>query len=665
MFVVYREATEKEKQRVDKVLKDIDLKKGPRHFFRLSPSRRALLVHAIEDDSKFLEQHCIMDYSMLIGVKRKMMSEEDELNSRIESNIISYSPFRCDDGGFATTGPTDPDTEVLFLGIIDILQPFNMRKKVERTFKQVILGTKQEISAEDPVYYGQRFRRFLRSVIVEGNKVGSGRPQTIWLHTDPFPVHDPVPTEPPPDPKPSILFESKHHVVKSRLSMAPLESPAKLGSRPKPSSPPRPDRSSKQLPPDPKPKQQQSPPRPKTETKPQLSPQPKSLPLLPPLPQQPPQLPKPEVKAKTEIKPTVTPQPKALPSPPQPSNPEPTAKPEGTTKVDSKQLPDSKAKQQSTEQPQATAPSRPQRPQQKRVSPYPRSQSLRIPRSKSQMSVSPVASRYNPQPYSSHRAPPSTPTDVDKSPVRVFPVDSREAPKSPVQESKPAAEPLRLPGLTTPDKKPTATTPSASSTATPVKLDTPTRASMPPHVMKPLPSPGSSAPDVKARRAVPPVPPSPQQQQQSLSPSRSLRVSSSQPVLPVKTKTEPTTPSHGSQASLQQQPPKKLSTPSRQDSSRPPAVPRKPPVPPKAEPSANPEGSESKPLSAPLLEQTAQQQQQQPRKAPTPSRQDPSQQVPPAVPRKPPVPPKAEPSTNPEGSVSKPPPPIPSRMNRK
>ena len=82
------------------MLKDIDLKKGPRHFFKLSPPRRALLVHAIEDDSKFLEQHCIMDYSMLIGVKRRIVTKDDEINIRAASSeVISYSPFRCDGGG--------------------------------------------------------------------------------------------------------------------------------------------------------------------------------------------------------------------------------------------------------------------------------------------------------------------------------------------------------------------------------------------------------------------------------------------------------------------------------------------------------------------------------------------------------------------------------------
>lgn len=214
-----REATEKEKRRLDKVLKDIDLKKGPRHAFRLSPSRRALLVHAIEDDSKFLEQHHIMDYSMLIGVKRRGLSEEEELRNTIaQDNVISYTPFRCDEGGFATADLADRQAEILFLGIIDILQPFNTRKKVERTFKQVFTGGRQEISSEDPVYYGQRFRRFLRSVIVENDgdaptaaasagaegadaedpdaQVHLGR----WLPTDPFPAHPPVPTESPPLP---------------------------------------------------------------------------------------------------------------------------------------------------------------------------------------------------------------------------------------------------------------------------------------------------------------------------------------------------------------------------------------------------------------------------------------------------------------------------------
>ena len=209
----HREATEKEKRRLDKVLKDIDLKKGPRHAFRLSPSRRALLVHAIEDDSKFLEQHHIMDYSMLIGVKRRGLSEEEELRSTIaQDDVVSYTPFRCDEGGFATADLADRQAEILFLGIIDILQPYNTRKKVERTFKQVFTGGKQEISSEDPVYYGQRFRRFLRSVIVENDGTAAGPADAQaedpdaqvrigrWLPTDPFPAHPPVPTEPPPLP---------------------------------------------------------------------------------------------------------------------------------------------------------------------------------------------------------------------------------------------------------------------------------------------------------------------------------------------------------------------------------------------------------------------------------------------------------------------------------
>ena len=213
----HREATEKEKRRLDKVLKDIDLKKGPRHAFRLSPSRRALLVHAIEDDSEFLEQHHIMDYSMLIGVKRRGLSEEEELRSTIaQDDVVSYTPFRCDEGGFATADLADCQAEILFLGIIDILQPYNTRKKVERTFKQVFTGGKQEISSEDPAYYGKRFRRFLRSVIVENDDTAGVAGTTAdaedpdaqvrlgrWLPTDPFPAHPPVPTEPPPLPRTS------------------------------------------------------------------------------------------------------------------------------------------------------------------------------------------------------------------------------------------------------------------------------------------------------------------------------------------------------------------------------------------------------------------------------------------------------------------------------
>ena len=68
-------------------------------------------------------------------------------------------------GGFLSQGRNNPSSELLYLGIIDILQPYNVRKFLESKVKTIITAG-GEISATDPGYYGKRFRDFLISVII-------------------------------------------------------------------------------------------------------------------------------------------------------------------------------------------------------------------------------------------------------------------------------------------------------------------------------------------------------------------------------------------------------------------------------------------------------------------------------------------------------------------
>ena len=52
------------------------------------------------------------------------------------------------------------DLLLLYVGIIDILQNYRLRKKLEHVFKSTLL-TREEISVCNPVHYGDRFVRFL------------------------------------------------------------------------------------------------------------------------------------------------------------------------------------------------------------------------------------------------------------------------------------------------------------------------------------------------------------------------------------------------------------------------------------------------------------------------------------------------------------------------
>lgn len=52
---------------------------------------------------------------------------------------------------------------VLYLGIIDILQDYNMSKKIEHAYKSLQFDS-ISISAVDPTFYSERFLNFIKRV---------------------------------------------------------------------------------------------------------------------------------------------------------------------------------------------------------------------------------------------------------------------------------------------------------------------------------------------------------------------------------------------------------------------------------------------------------------------------------------------------------------------
>lgn len=52
---------------------------------------------------------------------------------------------------------------VLYLGIIDILQEYNLSKKIEHAYKSIQFDS-MSISAVEPTFYSQRFLQFIRKV---------------------------------------------------------------------------------------------------------------------------------------------------------------------------------------------------------------------------------------------------------------------------------------------------------------------------------------------------------------------------------------------------------------------------------------------------------------------------------------------------------------------
>lgn len=105
-----------------------------------------------------------MDYSLLVGVLEieevTFKLQNSKPAEKDEDNLISY--FTVNNGGMMASYETDENYPIIYyLGIIDILQEYNIKKKVENAFKR-ITDSQQEISCVDPATYAARFVNFIQ-----------------------------------------------------------------------------------------------------------------------------------------------------------------------------------------------------------------------------------------------------------------------------------------------------------------------------------------------------------------------------------------------------------------------------------------------------------------------------------------------------------------------
>lgn len=99
--------------------------------------------------------------------KRSLMRIDDtstltstpKYNSQYTGGNHRVSIFQRDRGGLASSS----SHEIYFLGIIDILQPYNARKRLETGFKGLVYDV-NTISAVDPATYATRFLHFMENI---------------------------------------------------------------------------------------------------------------------------------------------------------------------------------------------------------------------------------------------------------------------------------------------------------------------------------------------------------------------------------------------------------------------------------------------------------------------------------------------------------------------
>ena len=163
------------------------------------------LKAVLQTDLLWLRKVNIIDYSMLIGVGTERIGEvsrtswedpstpsDDDytpLSRGGQSRKLSYEATHSAprarisprlDGGFELAGASllmengmgatdDSQVDVLFLGIIDILQQFNSRKILESSYKS-LLHKRESVSCSNPKFYAARFMRFFGTYMGNGDE---------------------------------------------------------------------------------------------------------------------------------------------------------------------------------------------------------------------------------------------------------------------------------------------------------------------------------------------------------------------------------------------------------------------------------------------------------------------------------------------------------------
>ncbi|TDL22770.1 SAICAR synthase-like protein [Rickenella mellea] len=185
----------------------------------LGPEKRALLTEQLRRDAELLKKLYVMDYSLLIGIHNMQRGNRDNVRSntlkvfsptvpairRKPTSIKGTSPeamamrramresdpkrlgahdsldlpekdtgdrqqfiFYQDEGGLqATDEANSPQDTIYYLGVIDILTPYTMLKRVEHLWKGCS-ADRHKISPVPPTEYGNRFFEFMKAIMRGG-----------------------------------------------------------------------------------------------------------------------------------------------------------------------------------------------------------------------------------------------------------------------------------------------------------------------------------------------------------------------------------------------------------------------------------------------------------------------------------------------------------------
>uniref|UniRef100_A0A1B6M3W5 PIPK domain-containing protein n=1 Tax=Graphocephala atropunctata TaxID=36148 RepID=A0A1B6M3W5_9HEMI len=200
-----RKASKTESEKISPTFKDLDyMNHHPEGIFLEEDVHRDLL-NAIQRDCRVLESFQIIDYSLLLGIHNVDQAKREEIctehegfnpkkeppsasgdgyldnveeiisqdpdNQRKDENVSSLTSHRENlelAKGYIFPGiparQANGENILLFIGIIDILQSYKLKKKLEHVWKSIVYDS-DSVSVHNPRFYSQRFQDFITKTV--------------------------------------------------------------------------------------------------------------------------------------------------------------------------------------------------------------------------------------------------------------------------------------------------------------------------------------------------------------------------------------------------------------------------------------------------------------------------------------------------------------------
>jgi len=151
-----------------------DRKRSSRYGICVGRRRKQALLSQLARDVDLLCRCNVLDYSLLVGVADMEKSIKTKESSRRRILPLQWMDFplpyngagrtKVDGGALSSIRGTRKGKDVMYyLGVIDFLQPWTVKKRFERDLKGIAGYDKMGISCVAPVDYAARFLKFVDS----------------------------------------------------------------------------------------------------------------------------------------------------------------------------------------------------------------------------------------------------------------------------------------------------------------------------------------------------------------------------------------------------------------------------------------------------------------------------------------------------------------------